>query len=431
VGPNLRKRLMTNQCSSKFNSVTKIGSGQYGDVFKACLNEKCQKKFAYKVSSSNLRAEHNLTKKFLIGVGKKHGANVYAYEKCGTQFRMYSEFLDGQPLKTLLPSLRKDPAKLQSIVFQVLTILRTLKVNMPSFRHNDLHLDNVFVTNAGTKVRIIDFGLSFSKDIKNPEINSTNNKGSFLREYGIYRGNHPMYDVHFFLNSLYVSTYSREDRGYGDLLNFITSIFPVSSGYLGRVSPNIFSYRLRSVQKNTQNTREVTTFSKIFRHSYMNTEKVVSRKSVMKSILKSKPRTVTQKTILTKTDIKTNKDGNVSMSKKLSNAAKILKESKTKPLYKRPATSKAKPPLPPKNSKSTSPKKNTPTLTNTKKLVMKGTPPNSSDNNETLQNMQTRLLKNSETSSGAIISKPPKNRLSRGKVSSAYVKNFMKSMTRK
>ena len=44
VGSNLRKRLTSNQCSSKFNSVTKIGSGQYGDVFKACLNEKCQKK---------------------------------------------------------------------------------------------------------------------------------------------------------------------------------------------------------------------------------------------------------------------------------------------------------------------------------------------------------------------------------------------------
>tara|TARA_R110001632_G_scaffold145658_2_gene262532 strand:+ start:10210 stop:11487 length:1278 start_codon:yes stop_codon:yes gene_type:complete len=422
VGSNLRKRLTSNQCSSKFNSVTKIGSGQYGDVFKACLNEKCQKKFAYKVSNSNLKAEHNLTKKFLRGVGKKHGANVYAYEKCGTQFRMYSEFLDGQPLKTLLPSLRKDPARLRSIVFQVLTILRTLKINMPSFRHNDLHLDNVFVTNAGTKVRIIDFGLSFSKDIKNPEINSTSNKGSFLREYGIYRGNHPMYDVHFFLNSLYVSTYSSEGKGYGDLLNFITSIFPVSSGYLGRESSNIYSYRLRPVQKNTRNTREVTTFDKIFRHSYMNTNKAVSRKSAVKSILK--PRTVMQKKILTQTATKTSKAGNVSMSQKLSNAAKILKESKTKPLYKRPAASKMKPPLPPRNIKSKSPKKNTTTS-------IKDVPSNSSDNNETLQNMQTRLLQNSETSSGRKISKTPKKRLSRGRVSSAYVRNFMKSMTTK
>jgi hypothetical protein len=45
--------------------------------------------------------------------------------------------------------------------------------------------------------------------------------------------------------------------------------------------------------------------------------------------------------------------------------------------------------------------------------------------------MQTRLLQNSETISGRKIPKTPKKRLSRGRVSSAYVRNFMKSMTTK
>ena len=372
------QRMMINSpCSTKMNkfkNVRVIGKGEHGTVYHACLNDACKMKFAVKVSKENLTAEHNLTKKFINMVGKNTAADVYALEKCKNDTRLYSEFLEGQPFGKLLPKLNKDPRKIRSIVIQVLKILKTLHENNSSFRHNDLHLENIFIT-AGGKVRIIDFGLGFSNSIKNPEVN---NSGSYLVPYGIYRGNPKMYDVHFFLNSLFNHKKHLDDS----TLKFIEDVIPAK--YLGVNGTHIYAARLKP-RKAGSNLLNIPTYTILFNHPYI-------KGSTLSGILKTIPRASGKsKQVITK---KNKSPSSESMSAKLRKAKEAYARSKQTTQKKRPGIV-AKKAAPPKSATKT---------------------PES--DNETLANMQKRLTKTR--------AKPS----TMGKVSHSFVKSFMKNMAR-
>jgi predicted Ser/Thr protein kinase len=363
---------------NKFVDVRVIGKGQHGTVYQACLDDACKKKFAVKVSNENLTAEHNLTKKFIKMVGKNSAANVYALEKCKSNTRLYSEFLNGQPLKKLLPMLKKDPEKIKPIVHQVLKILKTLHEKNPSFRHNDLHLENIFITTDG-KVRIIDFGLSFNTVTKNPEVNIN---GAYLMPYGIFRGNNKMYDVHFFLNSLL------NERSYldDDTLKFILDMLPVK--YQGDTSTRVHYYRLKP-SLNNHVGQGLPTFTKLFNHSYIKGKRLDSMLTAI-----SKPRTVS-KPVSTSVQKRKTPPSTETMSAKRRAAAAVLMKSKGTP-KKRPGATSKKPPTIPVKSSSKSP-----------------------NNTETLANLQKRLLTKTRAKPSSI-----------GKVSPTFVKEFMKNMAR-
>jgi len=372
------QRMMINSpCSTKMNkfkNVRVIGKGEHGTVYHACLNDACKMKFAVKVSKENLTAEHNLTKKFINMVGKNTAADVYALEKCKNDTRLYSEFLEGQPFGKLLPKLNKDPRKIRSIVIQVLKILKTLHENNSSFRHNDLHLENIFIT-AGGKVRIIDFGLGFSNSIKNPEVN---NSGSYLVPYGIYRGNPKMYDVHFFLNSLFNHKKHLDDS----TLKFIEDVIPAK--YLGVNGTHIYAARLKP-RKAGSTLPNIPTYTILFNHPYI-------KGSTLSGILKTIPRASGKsKQVITK---KNKSSSSESMSAKLRKAKEAYARSKQTTQKKRPGIV-AKKAAPPKSATKT---------------------PES--DNETLANMQKRLTKTR--------AKPS----TMGKVSHSFVKSFMKNMAR-
>ena len=372
------QRMMINSpCSTKMNkfkNVRVIGKGEHGTVYHACLNDACKMKFAVKVSKENLTAEHNLTKKFINMVGKNTAADVYALEKCKNDTRLYSEFLEGQPFGKLLPKLNKDPRKIRSIVIQVLKILKTLHEKNSSFRHNDLHLENIFIT-AGGKVRIIDFGLGFSNSIKNPEVN---NSGSYLVPYGIYRGNPKMYDVHFFLNSLFNHKKHLDDS----TLKFIEDVIPAK--YLGVNGTHIYAARLKP-RKAGSTLPNIPTYTILFNHPYI-------KGSTLSGILKTIPRASGKsKQVITK---KNKSSSSESMSAKLRKAKEAYARSKQTTQKKRPGIV-AKKAAPPKSATKT---------------------PES--DNETLANMQKRLTKTR--------AKPS----TMGKVSHSFVKSFMKNMAR-
>lgn len=372
------QRVMINSpCSTKMNkfkNVRVIGKGEHGTVYHACLNDACKMKFAVKVSKENLTAEHNLTKKFINMVGKNTAADVYALEKCKNDTRLYSEFLEGQPFGKLLPKLNKDPRKIRSIVIQVLKILKTLHEKNSSFRHNDLHLENIFIT-AGGKVRIIDFGLGFSNSIKNPEVN---NSGSYLVPYGIYRGNPKMYDVHFFLNSLFNHKKHLDDS----TLKFIEDVIPAK--YLGVNGTHIYAARLKP-RKAGSTLPNIPTYTILFNHPYI-------KGSTLSGILKTIPRASGKsKQVITK---KNKSPSSESMSAKLRKAKEAYARSKQTTQKKRPGIV-AKKAAPPKSATKT---------------------PES--DNETLANMQKRLTKTR--------AKPS----TMGKVSPSFVKSFMKNMAR-
>ena len=373
------QRVMINSpCSTKMNkfkNVRAIGKGEHGTVYHACLNDACKMKFAVKVSKENLTAEHNLTKKFINMVGKNTAADVYALEKCKNDTRLYSEFLEGQPFGKLLPKLNKEPRKIRSIVIQVLKILKTLHEKNSSFRHNDLHLENIFIT-AGGKVRIIDFGLGFSNSIKNPEVN---NSGSYLVPYGIYRGNPKMYDVHFFLNSLFNHKKHLDDS----TREFIEDVIPAK--YLGVNGTHIYAARLKP-RKAGNTLLNIPTYTMVFNHPYI-------KGSTLSGILKTMPK-MSQKTTPIIIKKKNKSPSSESMSAKLRKAKEAYAKSKQTTQKRRPgiATKKATPP----------------------KAAAK-TP---ESDNETLANMKKRLTKTR--------AKPS----TMGKVSPSFVKSFMKNMAR-
>ena len=379
---SVQRAMANSPCSvkmNKFKDVSVIGKGQHGTVYQACLNDACKQKFAVKVSNENLTAEHNLTKKFIKMVGKNSAANVYALEKCKSNTRLYSEFLKGQPLKKLLPMLKKDPKPIKLIVHQVLKILKTLHEKNPSFRHNDLHLENIFITTDG-KVRIIDFGLSFNTVTKNPEVNIN---GAYLMPYGIFRGNSKMYDVHFFLNSLLNERKYLDD----DTLKFILDMLPVK--YQGDTSTRVHFYRLKP-SLNNHVGQGLPTFTTLFNHSYIKGKRLDGMLTAI-----SKPRAA-PKSISTSVQKRKTPPSTVSMSAKKRAAAAVLMKSKGTTTKKRPgATSKKPPTVPVKSS------------------------PKSPNNTETLANLQKRLLTKTRAKPSSI-----------GKVSPTFVKEFMKNMAR-
>lgn len=374
----VQRTMINSPCSTKMNkfkNVRVIGKGEHGTVYHACLNDACKKKFAVKVSKENLTAEHNLTKKFIKMTGKNTAADVYALEKCKNDTRLYSEFLEGQPFGKLLPKLNKDPKKIRSIVIQVLKILNTLHEKNSTFRHNDLHLENIFIT-AGGKVRIIDFGLGFSSSVKNPEVN---NSDGYLVPYGIYRGNPKMYDVHFFLNSLFNHKKHLDDN----TIKFITDVLPAK--YLGVNGTQIYAARLKPL-KDGNNFSDLPTYTRIFNHPYI-------KGSALSGIFKTLPKPVPKSNpVIIKKKNKT--PSSESMSAKIRRATEAYKTSKQTTQKKRPGITT---------------KKATPS-----KVVTKTKSPDK--DNETLANMKKRLTKTR--------TKP----LTMGKVSPSFVKSFMKNM---
>ena len=375
----VQRTMINSPCSTKMNkfkNVRVIGKGEHGTVYHACLNDACKMKFAVKVSNENLTAEHNLTKKFINMVGKNTAADVYALEKCKNDTRLYSEFLEGQPFGKLLPKLKKDPRKIRSIVIQVLKILKTLHEKNSSFRHNDLHLENIFIT-AGGKVRIIDFGLGFSSSIKNPEVN---NSDSYLVPYGIYRGNPKMYDVHFFLNSLFNHRKHLDDS----TRKFIEDVIPVK--YLGVNGLHIYAARLKPL-KTGSILMNIPTYTRLFNHPYV-------KGSTLSGILRTIPRVAAKsKPVITK---KNKTPSSESMSAKIRKATEAYAKSKQTTQKKRPGivVKKATPP----------------------KATAKAKTPESV--NETPANMKKRLTKTR--------AKPS----TMGKVPPSFVKSFMKNMAR-
>jgi len=106
-----------------------------------------------------------------------------------------------------------------SIITQVLYTLYIINDKIPSFRHHDLHQNNILIVkdakknltieisgknyifnNGGVKAVIIDFGMATVTGVNNPKINQGG-----LKYAGINRTSKSIYDAHFFLNTVYLS----------------------------------------------------------------------------------------------------------------------------------------------------------------------------------------------------------------------------------
>ena len=242
------------QPAKHFKPLKKIGQGEYGVVYKGCLNSECKRILAIKQSSNSLQAEHNITNR-LKNMG---AASVYGLEKCNTEDFMYSEYLDGQPFDKWIVKERPNAAVMKTTLKKLIHILKSLHKTHPTFRHNDLHSGNVMVVNG--EPRIIDFGMSAINGVPNPEIN---NQDSLRTGYGIFRGNHKMYDTHFFLNSLFSNIHrSKTTVEYKSVLDFIKRV--LTNKYIGPSTSKVSNFRLKYNQTHT----DLPTFDEILKDQY-------------------------------------------------------------------------------------------------------------------------------------------------------------------
>ena len=229
-----------------------IGQGEYGKVYRG--KNKNGRIVVVKNSDKNLQTERNIAKKLM-------GFNVpivYGYREL-----LISEFINGVTFKEYIRGgQRKD---LRVMAHRVVSNLEKIHKKMSTFRHHDLHLENVMVLPGG-KVKIMDFGLSTVHGIKNPNIEG------FKKDYGISPDSFFMYDAHLFLNSLYAE---------GVLKEVIESLLPKE--YLVMTSECVGNYRLRSDVDHGEALKGFT-YKRI-----LDTLKPKAQ-NVIKSILNAKPK---------------------------------------------------------------------------------------------------------------------------------------------
>lgn len=259
---------------SMTKGAVKIGQGQYGRVYRGCVDDGCKKYIVYKeIRTPSLSEKTNNVplagfKKALLEINPKMEFTIaqklenfgvpkmYLYKSCDKKDILYSELIDGEELGTWFinkPSLEA----VKSVMAQVIHNLYRIKQRFPGFRHHDLHSGNVLIRsvprkdiqikvqntkfsipNGGVEAVMIDFGFSVFPRIKNPLVNESNYKN-----IGISRKSNEFYDLHFFLNTMYGLARRPANRTERLVKNYVESLF--SKEYLGVKSTKIKMHRLR------------------------------------------------------------------------------------------------------------------------------------------------------------------------------------------
>ena len=237
--------------------IRKIGKGEMGEVFLGCVDKECKKPVAIKVSNDPTRYEYKIGKR----IEKLSGTRMYAYQECDKYSIIYTEYANSGSLTNFIKENIKTlrPIHLRTIVTHILFNLYRIHKRYPSFRHHDLHTENVLIStnvkakgirrfkvedtilkvhDIGIEASLNDYGFSSINGIPNPEIDS----GDFKRKYGIYRESNYMYDVHFFLNSM--RHFLKGEKIYvgAETIQFIERILPPD--YLGQTTYKINDFRL-------------------------------------------------------------------------------------------------------------------------------------------------------------------------------------------
>jgi len=297
IEKNLKKILRGKKgCSPQkyLPSTKKVGSGEYGNVFKGNVNGDGKRYVAYKevklpgnnitltelqnyIKQNPARMEYTIAKK-LKGFGVPEN---YIYKTCSDKVIIYMEYIDGVELRKWWktnPTLEQQ----KSLIVQIIYNLYRIHRKYPKFRHHDLHGGNILIkkvpeknikvelnnktytiSNGGIEAVMIDFGFSLLPRIKNPLIND-----NYFKNIVISRNSHKLYDIHFFLNSLYEMTTQTKNPG---VRNFINSLLPHM--YLGAKSTVIKDYRLIGTdRKNVAHTFYLPGFEKILSRPFLTGE---------------------------------------------------------------------------------------------------------------------------------------------------------------
>lgn len=199
----------------------KISEGVHGEIF---TNGSVARKVKFK---NNLgtefaiqKAAYNIAPKYVV-----KPRQVYRNKKTFTMNYLpnvvpIDAYKGSRPLKKVVRDVIKTISKIQKVY--------------PTFRHHDLHLDNVMVTTEGIP-KILDFGLSNidREGFRNPLLYDN---PEFKNVYGTFPKSDKAFDFHLFLNQLYMSENP-------ELKQIAKNLLPPN--YRGKRTTHVKNYRLR------------------------------------------------------------------------------------------------------------------------------------------------------------------------------------------
>ena len=261
------------QLKSSLDSLTPIGKGRQGIVFTAKQPSGNKRPFAVKVAPRDLAAqkrgepqpadiEFNIQD--AVQIYTPNVVRVYKNMRCldfieparmdmpnvqnsarydkARQGILLMEFATGGSLDSWLKKKTKvDDEIMAHIISDILTALFKIQNNQPEFRHNDLHMQNVFVADRGFLIG--DFGWArLKKSGTNPAVNTANGtKTASL--WGVGPKTDARYDHHLFLNELLAWATKHSPADHPKAIEFLKKAIP--EGYRGAKDTHISEWRLK------------------------------------------------------------------------------------------------------------------------------------------------------------------------------------------
>jgi tRNA A-37 threonylcarbamoyl transferase component Bud32 len=207
--------------------MNKIASGAEGNVY-VLQNKKILKHRKINTDDKEYKIQHIL---YEI-VPKSIIRPIDQFRTLNGNPMFLMDYLNAKSFKELIlnpDSFDNFPNIMLDIVCKVMKTLDKIHHKYPSFRHNDLHGDNVMIT-PDQDVYIIDFGKS-RMDLEGV------NHMSVYEEFGIVPLNDIRYDYHLFINTVYLHAPPK-------IRKIIEMVIPLE--YLQFESDVVQNFRLRS-----------------------------------------------------------------------------------------------------------------------------------------------------------------------------------------
>jgi len=216
----------------------KRGEPQPGDI-EYELNSKC-----YKAAPGGVVRiySHIHALNFVSGKNLKNIPNLnkphYDHSK---QNIIVMELCEGGSLDKWLDKNAATDETMHQIIKQILTTLRKIQDKYPYFRHNDLHIENIFVSRKRGFL-IGDFGWARLKEKgTNPAVNTANGT-STASYYGVGPKTDARYDQHLILNQMRDIVLKTPSK-FPKTLEFLNKAVP--AGYRGKDDTHVNDFRLK------------------------------------------------------------------------------------------------------------------------------------------------------------------------------------------
>jgi len=301
------------ELKSSLDSTTPIGKGRQGIVFTAKQLGGNKRPFAVKVAPRDLMAasrkepqpvdvEFNIQD--AVQILTPNVVRIYKSMRCEdfitpTQMDMPNvqnaarfdkskqgillmEFASGGSLDSWLrKKAHVTDGVMAQIISDILKALFRIQKVYPDFRHNDLHMQNIFVADRGFLIG--DFGWARLKKMgTNPAVNTANGTktASF---WGVGPKTDERYDHHLFLNELLDWAQKHTPSDHPKAIEFLKMAVP--SGYRGAKDTHVSEWRL----KYEDPCRGLPSLGQVLSHPFLSGKKRVTSPELKAARAKLKP----------------------------------------------------------------------------------------------------------------------------------------------